>query len=169
MIYKAIKFADDKHQGQVRKGTGKPYVTHPIMVSYLLNKYKQSKNIEELTVAAILHDTLEDTNTDFIEIAREFTPLVASLVLELTSDEEEIKKYGKNEYLIKKMLGISNYALVIKLLDRLNNVSDQPKIGYINDTLKMIEEVSAKRKLTKTQKTIMIDIHNICKKFVEIT
>jgi len=165
MIYKAIKFAEEKHAGQVRKGSGKPYVTHPIVVSYLLAKYKQSKHMEELIVAAILHDTLEDTDTNFIEIAREFTPLVASLVLELTSDEEQIKIMGKNEYLMVKMCGISNYALVLKLLDRLNNISDQPKISYVYDTIVMMKHIKKKRRLTKTQKAIMVDILKICNEY----
>ena len=58
----------------------------------LLEKYKVSKNIEDLKCAAILHDTLEDTFCSYIEIEREFGPLVASIVMELTSDEESIEK-----------------------------------------------------------------------------
>ena len=158
MILKALKFAEDKHEGQYRKGSGKPYVTHPIMVSYLLAKYKQSKHLEELIVAAILHDTLEDTDTDFIELASEFTPLVASLVLELTSDDEMIKKIGKNNYLCIKTVGMSSYGLVLKLVDRLNNISDNPKESYIKDTIKMMAYLKMKRKLSKTHKRIVDDI-----------
>lgn len=162
MIYKAIKFAEEKHQGQIRKGSGLPYVTHPIITSYLLAKFKRSKHIEELIVAAILHDTLEDTETTFVEIAEAFTPLVASLVFELTSDEEQIKLLGKNEYFKKKLLGISNYALVLKLVDRLSNISDNPKHQYVVDTQELVEHISKNRKLTATQKNIIKEIKQKC-------
>ena len=103
MITKAIEFATKKHSGQFRKITGLPYVTHPIEVARLVEQFKSSKNMTELKVAALLHDTLEDTNATFSEIAMEFSPLIASLVLELTSDSLEIKKTSKCEYL-KRLL-----------------------------------------------------------------
>jgi (p)ppGpp synthase/HD superfamily hydrolase len=162
MILKAIEFSTAKHQGQVRKGSGKPYVIHPISVSYLLAQFKKSKHFDELIVACLLHDTLEDTETNFVEIASEFTPLVASIVLELTSDENQIKLVGKNEYLKKKMLGISSYALYIKLIDRLHNISDQPKPQYVIDTIELIEFVKKHRKLTKGQLEICKAILKAC-------
>jgi (p)ppGpp synthase/HD superfamily hydrolase len=162
MIYKAIKFAEDKHKGQIRKVSGAPYVTHPINTSYLLAKFKRSKHIEELIAASILHDTLEDTETTFVELATEFSPLVASLVFELTSDEEQIKILGKNEYFKKKLLGISSYGLVLKLVDRLSNVRDNPKLQYIQDTIDLMNYISRKRKLTKSQKAIVEEILCVC-------
>jgi (p)ppGpp synthase/HD superfamily hydrolase len=125
LLIKAVQFAGEKHKGQYRRESGLPYVIHPITVAFLLAENKESKKLEELMVAALLHDTLEDTDATFEEIAREFTPMVASLVLELTSDPEEIEEIGKNEYLTKKMVGMSSYALVIKLADRLSNIMDR--------------------------------------------
>lgn len=161
LVLKAIEFAIKKHEGQFRKASGEPYVIHPIATSYLLMKYKQSKHQEELIAALILHDTLEDTDTNFVELATEFNPLIASIVLELTSDVEEIKKIGKNEYLKKKLCGISNYALVCKLLDRLHNISDNPKTSYIEDTKNLLYHIERNRKLTKTQKNIIRDIKEV--------
>jgi guanosine-3',5'-bis(diphosphate) 3'-pyrophosphohydrolase len=161
MVLKAIQFATAKHEGQLRRGSGEPYIVHPIMVSYLLAQYKQSKNIEELICASLLHDTLEDTETTFSEIAENFSPLVASLVLELTSDEALIKELGKNEYLKIKLCGISNYALVIKLADRLANISDQPSDKMVQDTIALLKHLKSNRKLTATQASISRDI--ICK------
>lgn len=72
-----------------------------------------------------MHDTIEDTDTTHEALHDLFGGLVASLVLELTSDLEEIKKVGKKDYLAKKMAHeLSSWALVIKLADRLDNVSD---------------------------------------------
>lgn len=161
MLLKAIKFCETKHQGQVRKGSGKPYATHPIIASYLLAKYKQSHRMEELLVAMLLHDTLEDTETSFLEIAEEFTPLVASLVLELTSCEDTIAKVGKNEYLKTKMLGMSSWGLVLKLVDRLSNIMDNPSEKYLKDTDELMYYLKSNRKLTKTQECIVNDIYAV--------
>ena len=58
-----------------------------------------SKNIKALKQAALLHDTLEDTDATPEEIEKMFGSLVLSIVKELTSDSSEIKKQGKTEYL----------------------------------------------------------------------
>ncbi len=159
MILKAIKFAERKHKGQTRKVSGKPYLTHPIMASYILVKYKKSKHMEELIVAMLLHDTIEDTKTTFIELAKNFTTLVASLVHELTNIDEEIKLVGKKEYLLKKMLGMSNYALVCKLIDTMVNIEDNPSQKYVEDTIVNLITLKSKRKLTKTQTEIWNDLY----------
>lgn len=95
LVLRAIQFAIKKHEGQVRRVSNLEYVSHPIAVSYLVSSFKKSKNLDELICACLLHDTLEDTETDFVELASEFTPLVASLVLELTSDQKQIEKMGQ--------------------------------------------------------------------------
>ncbi len=160
MILKAIKFATKKHKGQKRKVSGEDYITHPILVSYLLPKYKKSKKMEELIVACILHDVIEDTKTSYNEILKNFGPLVTNLVMELTSDKEEIKKIGKNEYLKKKLIGISSYALTIKLVDRLANISDYPTEKYKQDTKDLLDFLVKNRKINQTQHKIVIDILN---------
>lgn len=144
------------------KSRGDPYVVHPLEVSYLLAAYKRSKKMDEILAAAILHDTLEDTETNFVELATEFTPLVASLVLELSNDKAEIVKIGKLEYQKKKMLGISNYGLLIKLADRLHNVSDHPSKKMISDTVELMHHLQENRMLTKTQKRLLEEIILVC-------
>ena len=158
LVIKALQFAAKKHKGQERKSSGLPYVTHPVITAYLLTKYKRSKRIDELIAAAILHDTLEDTDTNFIELASEFTPFVASLVLQLTSDKEQIKLIGKNEYLKKKMLGMSSYGLLLKLVDRLSNIMDNPTDNYKTDTINMIRFLEENARLSGTHKAIIADI-----------
>jgi len=158
MILKALKFAENKHEGQKRKVSNEPYISHPIKVSYLLTSFKQSKKIEELICAALLHDTLEDTETTFEEIEKEFSPLVASLVFELTSDEAEILKIGKNNYLKNKMKNMSSYALTLKLVDRLANITDNPKESYRKDTVELLTWLKENRNLNKTQLKIIESI-----------
>ena len=103
MFEKALEFALQKHKGQKRKWNNIPYYRHPISVAKNIETYKKSKNIELLMTAALLHDTVEDCkDVSLQEIAEKFGYYVAALVDELTSDELEIKKLGKTEYLKDK-------------------------------------------------------------------
>jgi GTP pyrophosphokinase len=123
-LRQVLNYATQQHQGQTRSG-GAPYITHPVRVAQLVKQYKQSHNIDALIAAAYLHDTIEDTDTTHEALHDLFGGLVASLVQELTSDVEEIKRIGKKDYLAKKMAhDLTSYALVIKLADRLDNVAD---------------------------------------------
>ena len=60
-IQQAKDLAIQYHKGQFRKFSGEPYSAHPLKVSQIVLKYKESKEIESLMIAAILHDTVEDT------------------------------------------------------------------------------------------------------------
>lgn len=152
MVLDALLFAVEQHNGQVRRGTDLPYITHPIAVSYIVaQQFKQSKHLSELVTAAILHDVLEDTATSFADLATRFTPLVASLVQELTSDAAEIARVGKLEYLKSKMTGMSSYGLIIKLADRLHNISDRPTRKVVADTLEIVAHIQKARRLTAAQ------------------
>jgi (p)ppGpp synthase/HD superfamily hydrolase len=163
-IYEAIKFAERQHKGQTRKVSGIPYITHPIAVSYLLAQYKVSKNLEDLIVACLLHDVIEDTATTHAQIAKKFGPLVSSLCHELTNDPLAIAKLGKLEYQCVKLIGISSYGLVCKLVDRLHNVMDSPSKKMLSDTLVLMDRLRKGRKLTKTQLRIVADIEAECNK-----
>lgn len=165
LVLKAITYAAEKHKGQERRGSGLPYVTHPIIVMELIQKYKgNSKHIDELKCAALLHDTLEDCECSYLELEREFGPLVASIVLELTSDEVKIKEIGKNNYLKAKMIHMSNYAFILKLLDRYSNILDKPSIKYVEDTQDMMEYLVQNRVLTDRQNDIILEILRACTK-----
>ena len=161
LVIKALGFAKAKHSGQVRKVSGSEYYLHPVAVSYIVACYKRSKHLDELLAASLLHDTLEDTDTTFVELATEFTPLVASLVLELSNDVERIKEVGKLEYQKKKFVGISNYGLIIKLADRLHNVSDSPTTKMIADTQEMMAFLKINRTLTGTQTQLVQEIEKM--------
>ncbi len=123
-VKQALAYATQAHAGQTRSG-GAPYISHPVRVAQIIKQFKDSHNIDALIAAAYLHDTIEDTETTHEALHDLFGGLVASLVLELTSDLEQIKKQGKKDYLARKMAhDMSSYALVIKLADRLDNVTD---------------------------------------------
>jgi len=76
-------FADEAHKGQVRKYTGEPYITHPAAVASILQQYFHATTTEMLA-AALLHDTVEDTDTTIEQIQYAFGDEVAALVGWLT-------------------------------------------------------------------------------------
>jgi len=157
----AERFGSIKHKGQRRKFADEPYFEHPKRVANIVKKFKQSHKLDQLLSASYLHDTLEDTNTTYKDLVKLFGSLVASVVKELSSDPEEIKKVGKSKYLSDKMVNMSDWALVIKLADRLDNVSDlkQSSESFRNKTAKSTKEIlhnlENRRLLTPTQKRII--------------
>lgn len=161
---KALEYATKAHFGQTRSDNT-PYINHPERVAALVKKYKISHNLDALIAAALLHDTIEDTNTTFEDLKKMFGGLVASLVQELTSDKEEIARVGKTEYLSQKMKKMSSYALVIKLADRLDNVSDLKtaktdawRQKYKKETLSVLNYIEKERLLSKSHMKIIRDI-----------
>lgn len=168
----AIKFIKEKHFGQVRKFDKKPYIIHPIRVANIVKKFKPaSKNIDDLLIASLLHDTKEDTNATSTEIREKFGNLVSSLVTELTSDKDKIEKLGKEQYLSQKMTEeLTDYGLVLKLADRLQNTGDfeiaDPKFvkKYAKETRGILNQLQ-NRKLTSTQKKLVDAIDKNIKKY----
>ena len=163
-LKKAIDYASKMHNGQTRL-TGDPYINHPLHVLQNVLKYKKSKNIETLLISACLHDTLEDTSATYYDIVENFGPQVASLVLELTTDEDMKNALGKQQYLSIKMKNMSSWALVIKLCDRLDNVNDLLRCKdevfnnkYINETIEIIDYLLKNAKLSNTHITIIEQI-----------
>ena len=161
-----LEFAKMKHKGQMR-ADGTEYVNHPIRVSELVARFKpESKNINILKAGAILHDVLEDTYTSYRELEDKFGQVVASLVMEVTSSAYVPKLVGKQTYLAHKMRYMSPYALVIKLADRLDNLTDVGalKIEKIRktffDTIYMISYLENKRTLTDPQSNLILAIRN---------
>ena len=122
-----------------------------------------SRNIENkkiLKAAALLHDTLEDTYTSYKELVDNFGEAVASIVLELTTAKYGSKLIGKAQYLAEKMQFMTNYALFIKLADRLDNLSDmkgcteEKKERTVNDTIYILDYLEKRRTLTKSQQKL---------------
>lgn len=157
----ALAFATRAHQHQTRAG-GDPYISHPVRVANAIKQYKKSHNLDALISAAYLHDTLEDTDTTHEALHDLFGGLVASLVKELTSDPDEIKRMGKAAYLSQKMATMSSWALVIKLADRLDNVKDittaktpEWRQKYRQETEQILNYIQEKRALSNTHKKLI--------------
>lgn len=162
-IDEVIRFATERHKGQFR-ADGQEYVTHPLRVAEIVAKYKPSRNAVILKAGAILHDILEDTYTSYRELQDRFGEIVSSLVMEVTSSAFMPKLVGKQIYLAHKMRYMSSYALIIKLADRLDNLTDVQglKIEKIKktffDTIYMVNYIESKRILTEAQTNLVLAI-----------
>lgn len=130
-VVKAWRFATKKHEKQTRKISGEPYVNHCIRVSIILSELTCMGRNEDKTliVTALLHDILENTDTTLEELQREFGERVTQLVYSLSNDQEKVSQIGKVEYLKSKIKLLDSDGLLIKLADRLDNVSDLKPFG----------------------------------------
>ncbi len=123
VIRKAYQLARRQHEGQMRQ-TGEPYITHPVAVTEILANY----GLDSQTLcAALLHDTVEDTDLTLEEVGGEFGDVVAQLIDGVTKLDRI--KFGSREEAqaatIRKMviaLARDVRVLLIKLADRLHNL-----------------------------------------------
>ena len=123
LVLRAAHFSADKHRDQRRKGVrALPYVNHPIEVAERLAGLGGIDDAEILA-AAILHDTIEDTETTPAEIAERFGERVLNLVLEVT-DDKTLKKAERKRRQVEAAPHKSDAAKQIKLSDKISNVAD---------------------------------------------
>jgi (p)ppGpp synthase/HD superfamily hydrolase len=167
---KALRVATKAHAGQTRKSGGK-YINHPMEVAKFVKQFKKSNNLSALVQAAYLHDTIEDTDTTYQDLVKQFGALVAGMVQELTTDKEASDAIGKGEYIANKMVKMSSWSLVIKLADRLANVQDidtrPPEFQkkYANQTRVALSRLEQDRYLSKTHSNIMAAIAKKIKEY----
>jgi guanosine-3',5'-bis(diphosphate) 3'-pyrophosphohydrolase len=122
-LLEATMFAADKHRGQKRKDAqGTPYINHPICVVHLMANVGGITDIEALQ-AGMLHDTVEDTDTNPEEIETRFGYTVRSLVMEVT-DDKSLEKQERKRIQIEKAPRLSPRAKIIKLADKIANLTD---------------------------------------------
>ncbi|MCX5658205.1 MAG: HD domain-containing protein [Planctomycetota bacterium] len=122
-ILAAADFAARKHTAQRRRDTAKtPYINHPVAVAALLTRVGGMTDPITLA-AALLHDTVEDTETTPEEIEEHFGPDVRTLVAEVTDDKSLTKEERKRQQ-IEHAPELSHRARLIKLADKSCNVGD---------------------------------------------
>lgn len=128
----AASFAAQKHQGQKRKGdAGEPYINHPLEVANLLANIGGIDDIDVL-MAAVLHDTVEDCGVTADELRVLFGERVAAMVLEVT-DDKSLDKAERKRLQIVHAPHLSPGAKLIKLADKISNISDvtnNPPTGW---------------------------------------
>ena len=121
LIERAYRVAEHHHDGQTRK-SGEPYITHPLSVATILAELGMT---EPVIVAALLHDTVEDTEYTLEQVREEFSDEVARMVDGVTKlDKLTYGETAKAETIRKMIMATSEEVrvLVIKLADRLHNM-----------------------------------------------
>lgn len=122
LLIKACVYAAEKHKYQRRKGFNQvPYVNHPLKVARILSQCGEYD--ENLLIAAILHDVVEDTDATREEIAQEFGYMVSDLVLEVT-DDKELPYAIRKELQVKGAPALSENAKRLKIADKICNIQD---------------------------------------------
>jgi GTP pyrophosphokinase len=135
----AFDLANERHSGQLRK-SGEPYITHPVAVAQILAELGLD---EQTIIAALLHDTVEDTGYTLDELRASFGDEVASLVDGVTKlDKLTYGPTAEAQTLRKMVIAMSKdvRVLVIKLADRLHNAR----------TWKFVSSETATRKARET-------------------
>lgn len=123
MVSRALTFAAYKHRDQRRKDRqASPYINHPIdLLDVLVNE--GGVTMPEVLAAAVLHDTIEDTQTTAAELTECFGPVVTALVLEVT-DDKALPKDVRKRLQVTHARQASYNARLLKLADKIANLRD---------------------------------------------
>jgi (p)ppGpp synthase/HD superfamily hydrolase len=146
----AIKFAGEKHKNQKVPGTDANYLLHISNVAMeIIIAYKENDDfdINYAVQLALLHDTLEDTDTEFTELTEKFGPRVALGVQALTKNENLISKGDKMIDSLNRIIELEKEVAMVKIADRITNLQEPPRHwgrdkiqNYLNEA-KLINEM----------------------------
>ena len=137
LLFKALAFSAEKHTKQRRKDIDKtPYINHPISLANILaQRWVIDENV---LCAAILHDTIEDTETTVEELQEHFGEKITSIVLEVT-DDKSLEKSIRKQMQVHHAATISHEAKLVKLADKIANITDiinMPPVDWSSDRKK---------------------------------
>jgi len=122
-LLKALSFASLKHRDQRRKDVeASPYINHPISLANILCNEGHITDVEVIC-GALLHDTIEDTDTTHEEIKSEFGESICNIVLEVT-DDKALDKQDRKRLQIEHAAQASDKAKLVKLADKISNLRD---------------------------------------------
>lgn len=121
-ITKALVYATIKHAKQTRKGDGSPYIIHPIRVADKLMRIGDVYS-PHIISAAYLHDVCEDCGVSVEELNNEFGTITGGIVGEVT-DDKSLPKAERKKLQVEHAPHMSNGAKLVKLADKLDNLSD---------------------------------------------
>ena len=123
LINKAVDFATAKHHGQSRKDEANtPYINHPVSLANLLSGHGGITDINVI-LAALLHDTIEDTDATAEEIEDMFGTAIKNIVLEVT-DDKSLPSPVRKRLQIEHASSLSYEARLVKLGDKICNLQD---------------------------------------------
>lgn len=141
-LLKAIDFAIEKHQGQLRKDNKTPYISHVLTVGLLLSSITKDPDI---VIAGILHDTLEDTNTTEKEIEKLFGKKVLKMVLDCSNLNKTLPWEKRKELTLDKIKKMGKNSTLVKIADNLHNNHELVQ-NFKKDGIKYFDNFSTNRK-----------------------
>jgi GTP diphosphokinase / guanosine-3',5'-bis(diphosphate) 3'-diphosphatase len=123
IVIRAAAFAAHKHRDQRRKdANATPYINHPLELARILTA--EGGVTDAATIAAaLLHDTIEDTETSAAELDREFGAEIRSIVEEVT-DDKALPKADRKRLQVERASHASHKAKLVKLADKIANLRD---------------------------------------------
>ncbi len=137
LLDRAILFAVKAHADTERKGKGFPYIVHPLEAMAIVATMTSD---QELLAAAVLHDTIEDTDTTMEQLCAEFGPRVAKLVETETdqhfSADKALTWHQRKQESLNRLASASRDAMIVALGDKLSNMR-----GIANDYAALGDEV----------------------------
>jgi (p)ppGpp synthase/HD superfamily hydrolase len=123
----ALRFSSRKHEGQRMTGDQFPYIVHVVSVaSEVIAALEPALDADLAVQCALLHDTLEDTQTTYPELAEEFGAPVADGVLALSKTDEAIPKASRMEDCLRRIRLQPREVWIVKLADRITNLAPPP-------------------------------------------
>ena len=151
LVLKAIEFAAHKHKDQRRKNVqATPYINHPIALAQVLREEGKVRDTVVIA-AALLHDTIEDTQTTYEELRGQFGATIADCVVEVT-DVKFLGKTARKRLQVAKAGRASKAAKQVKLADKICNLRDilasppedwslARRQEYFDDARKLVDKV----------------------------
>lgn len=131
-IIRALAFAAHKHRDQRRKDVeASPYINHPITLANILTN-EAGITDENVICAALLHDTIEDTETTEAELQAAFGAKITGIVMDVT-DDKNLPKADRKRLQIEHAAHISDEAKLVKFADKIANLRDvavSPPVGW---------------------------------------
>lgn len=119
----AIVFAAAKHRNQRRKDAeASPYINHPLQLAHVLATEGEVTDVATL-MAAVLHDTVEDTETTYEELCERFGQEIADVVMEVT-DDKTLAKAERKQRQVEHAPHMSHRGALVKLADKTCNLRD---------------------------------------------
>lgn len=147
-LFKAIEFASWQHRFQRRKGCDHiPYINHPLRVAGMLAEYND-KILENMLLAAVLHDVVEDTGATESDIRKLFGKKVAMLVMEVT-DDMSLPSAVRKQKQIEKAPKLSNEAKQIKIADKICNIQDMTNLPVGWTDIRKMNYIEWSKKVVK--------------------
>ena len=167
MVENALAMASLYHRNQKRKYTGEPYIEHPKLVAKIITNYMEAcddiplfafdpMDYSVIRCAALLHDTIEDTNATYEELQKVFGKSVCDLVYWLTDEltpADGNRKFRKQKYL-EKIIESPYDAKCLKIADILANIRNLAEVVPDDDKDFAIKYVSEKEDLVKALKAL---------------